>query len=143
MCVQRQTNLRQAEVPAASIFEFVRGTRSEAKESFKVLDGVDFFDPKNPQIVVEGLQEAEKQFKTTGSLPSYQELARKLDGTLTPQQHLEILGFIATVGDTQARAQWKEAVEASVSPGLEKRVFDNSVMFNEKLFNENAYTGKR
>jgi hypothetical protein len=26
-----------------------------SKESFKALDGVEFFDPKNPQVVVEGL----------------------------------------------------------------------------------------
>jgi hypothetical protein len=66
------SDLRQAEVPAASIFEFVRGARSEAKESFKGSQDVEFFDPKNPQIVVEACR---KQRKNSKPLAAFQPIS--------------------------------------------------------------------
>jgi hypothetical protein len=116
------SDLRQAEVPPASIFEFVRGARIESKDSFKNLAGVDIFDSADPKIIIKALQEVDGQFKTSGSVPNYDELASKVSWSLTHQQHLEILGFIAPPPETQARGQWELAIEKSVGTKFRKSV---------------------
>lgn len=127
------STLQGADVPAASIFQFVRGAQGVAAP-FKGLAGVEIFDSKNPQIVVQALREAEKQFQTTGSVPTYQELAPKLEGPLTKEQHLEILGFIAPKRDSAAWGHWETAVGKSVGPSLKTAVLLKEANFDETLF---------
>jgi hypothetical protein len=126
--------LQQAQVPAASIFQFVRGARTESSESFKGLVKVTMFNPKDWPVVAQGLQKAEQQYKSTGTVPNYLELAAKLKGWLTVQQHAEIIGFIAPRRDEDASKKWEAAVEQSVGPELTTEIIAKKEILDAHLF---------
>lgn len=127
--------LQQAQVPAASIFQFVTGARIESHGSFKGLAKVTtMFNPKDQQVVAQALEKAEQQYKFNGTVPNYSELAAKLKGSLTAQQHVEIIGFIAPRRDEDARKKWEAAVERSVGPELTTQIIENKKILDAHLF---------
>ena len=131
------STLQAADVPTTSIFEFIRGAQSVGKP-IDGLAGVGIFDSKHPEIIVQALREVEKEFQTTGSVPTYQQLAPKLAGKLTKEQHLEILGFSAPARDSGVREQWEAAVGKSVGATLKTAVLVKEANFDETLFQNAA-----
>ena len=128
--------LEQAQVPAASIFQFVRGARTESSESFKGLVNITMFNSKDWLVVAEGLQQAEQQYKAKGTVPNYQELGAKLKewGPLTVQQHAEIIGFIAPRHDEDASKRWEDAVEQSLGPKIKTQIIAKKVILDAHVF---------
>ena len=128
--------LQQAQVPAASIFQFVRGARTESSESFKGLVNITMFNSKDWPVVAEGLQQAEQQYKAKGTVPNYQELGAKLKdwGPLTVQQHAEIIGFIAPRHDEDASKRWEDAVEQSLGPKIKMQIIAKKVILDAHVF---------
>ena len=128
--------LQQAQVPAASIFQFVTGARTGSSESFKGLVNITMFNSKDWPVVAEGLQQAEQQYKAKGTVPNYQELGAKLKewGPLTVQQHAEIIGFIAPRHDEDASKRWEDAVEQSLGPKIKTQIIAKKVILDAHVF---------
>jgi hypothetical protein len=120
-------------IPAASMFQFVKGVTSESKHSFQDIDNSAIFKSENSKEVVSGLKEVQSEWTYTGTVPSYSALSAKTDGKLTPTEYVEILGFAAPA-NSAAKTKWEGAVQRSVGEDGEKEVLNAAEKFDRSVF---------
>jgi hypothetical protein len=105
--------LHSKDLPAVSMFQFVKGAKSASKYSFQGIDGLEIFKADDSKSVASGLKEVQSEWKTSKSVPSYDALLAKTDGKLTHTQYVQILGFSAPT-DSATKSIWQSAVQQSV-----------------------------
>jgi hypothetical protein len=127
------SSLHKADVPSSAVFQFITGANLEAKSTPPSLSSLQMFDLKDWQVVAQGVKQAEVQFKQTSSLPKYEELASKLKGSLTEQQHIEILGFVAPA-NTGDEKVWEAAVLKAVGEEQVSQVLSKKATFDAVIF---------
>lgn len=109
------SDLQRERVASASVFQFISGVRSVDRQAYAALNSLEMFNPANAPIVARGVAEAEKQFHATGSVPTLEQLNRRVPGQLTEKQHSEILGFIAPPSGSSETKRWEDAVGKAVA----------------------------
>jgi hypothetical protein len=126
-------SLHKSDVPSSAVFQFITGASMEAKSTPPGLSNLQMFDLKDWEVVAQGVKQAEVQFKQTNSLPKYEELASKLKGSLTEQQHIEILVFVAPA-KPGAEKVWEAAVIKAVGEAQAPQVLSKKATFDAILF---------
>jgi hypothetical protein len=130
-------DLREAGVPAASVYEFITGVRKEATAAFPHLADLQIFNSADSNSIAISLQKAEKQLKEEGSVPSQQDLAVKVGAHLTDREHIEVLALIAPSQKSDTYEKWRAAIkEASKGKFNTEDVFTESALIKAASFGD-------
>jgi hypothetical protein len=113
--------LPETGVPSESIYRFILGMRQEAPGTYKGLNQIALFNTSSPERIAVAIKSAEEEYKSSSTIPTYQELQMKSNG-LTEQQYLEVLGFIGTSNAKKDPATWNEALKKLSATESEDKV---------------------
>jgi hypothetical protein len=104
------------EVPAASLYNFILGAKSESAEAAKPFTGLEIFKSNQPAAITEGLQAVQLEWQVSQTVPAYSVLNRKFDGKVSQGQYAEILAFAAPP-DAATNVWWQAALKKTASDG--------------------------
>jgi hypothetical protein len=127
-------SLRDIGVPSESIYSYVFGVRKKNHVTFSDLDKLKLFNTNSPWYVVEAIKAAEEQYKTTSTVPNYEQLKLK-DKELTEAEHIELLGFITPSNRHGDLGAWNWALERSLGVEGKEQVLKENVAITKALYN--------
>jgi hypothetical protein len=104
------------EVPAASIYKFILGAKSESADAVEPFAKLDIFKYGDSVAISQGLNDVQLNWKTSGTVVSYSDLNKRLNGKVTKTQYAEMLGFVAPK-DAATNLWWQSALKKSGATG--------------------------
>lgn len=126
--------LLQGKVPAASVYQFVRGAQSANAQAFSSLERNGVLSQNGNKTIVMAISETEKHFRQTNTVPTFSELRAALPGSLTKPEYVQTLGFLTTKAKAIGNESWVPALDHALAPQDKHRVLGTSHQFDRQLF---------